>query len=224
MRVLTADKIIEVSTVVKDRAVYFNDILDSVKVEYDNFYEAPWEHGDGWEHEFVGCGYYDHPNASQGWNYVNRPVRDGGCGYIVLDDDWCEKNLYSGYSGCSKQVRAESIAASKRKMMGQLVNWYENGWEWYCVYSEYDGYTTAIGGVDSYEYAEELREEIALEIAAQMESDGYIVEDKPKLGQPSKVDQYRDNKGYREKFYNPGNRSGCAKHGKRYYRHIQEKS
>ena len=192
-RFFVGDRVITVETSVKDepRIVDWDDIEGSLEGD-DWSGETPWEHCDGWEHEFEGTGYWDHADAADSYTYVNRRVRDGGCGYIVIDDS----QLYDGPSGCSKQVRFEAIAQSRRKATEQLVKWYCDGWHVYCAVAKYGDYTDSLGGIydDAYgEYASEYVDECRNNVADQLEDDGYTVENRPDPPKPyNRVDAFKD--------------------------------
>lgn len=159
-----------------DRIVDYDDILESVSVEYDEWFnEAPWEHCDGFEHEYEDIGYYNHDGITNsrgcGWSNRERFI-------ITISDKQLEEwGTYDYYraNGCSKQVAREIVAQVKRNTLDQLVKWYSNGWEWYTVHGDYLGYQASVGGVDSYEYAETLRYEIADEIGDEMLKDDYVI-------------------------------------------------
>lgn len=157
--------------------VDYDDIKVTIKND-DWMQIAPWEDQCGYEHDTVGIRHYFHPGSFKGYNYVNRPVRDGGCLFIELDNKAIELCL-PDFNGCSKQVKAEKIATIKRELTERLVDWYVNGWEWFQVCAECDDYYASLCGVDSYKYAEEVGEELRMEVAKDMESDGYIVENMP---------------------------------------------
>lgn len=201
MMILTSDKIIKVETIVteSDRVVDFQDILDSVSVNYDEYMDdAPWDNCDGWEHSVRSID-HDGERASRGCYHRDRHNN----GIIEIDDSTITDCWgHNGYPGCSKQVRAELIAQVKRNALDQLVKWYEEGWSYYSVQGEYDGYEASIHGIDDYGYADsEVREDIASEIAYQMESDGYIIENLPLRKEYIAVDNYRQRKEWLNKSY-----------------------
>jgi len=76
-------------------------------------------------------------------------------------------------------VWRERVARVKRDAIDQLVKWYSDGWEWWLAVAEYQEYMHCLGGIDDADYAEEVALECAFEVAAEMESDGYIVTNKP---------------------------------------------
>jgi len=200
-RILTADKIVTVTTTVRteNRVVDFSEIKTSVSVD-DWMTEAPWEHCDGWEHEAEQHGsksdfaLYDTIGGNiselQGFGYS---VNNREYFLITIDDDTVANRWgCNGYPGASKQVVRESIAEAKRAAIKQLVEWYENGWEWYNADAEYGEFQDSLGGIDSYDYAQECADECARNVAHEMEQAGYVVENIPPAKQYSRVEMMRD--------------------------------
>lgn len=206
-RIVTENKIVTVETTVTevDRVVAFEDILESVCVSVDDWHnETPWDSCDGWEHDVRDATYDDHDDIKHSRGHAG-PNRYNRCSRIItIDDDTITKKWgIDGYSGCSKQVRAELIASAKRVALDQLVKWYSYGWEWYQVCGDHEGYTASLCGIDCPDYAETVRSEIAEEIAGQMEDDDYIVTGKPvhSNGCMTPAGLYRVNREYRQKSY-----------------------
>lgn len=194
-RILTADKIVTVSTTttVENRAVNYDDIECSVEID-DFMSEAPWEHCDGWEHEADWLRYpTDEQRNMQGFGYS-----DSNRKYFLLsiDDDTVSKRWgCNGYPGASKQVVKEAIAAVKKQAMAQLVKWYSDGWEWYTACAEFNDkeYVNYLGGIDDDDYARECAEgDCRSEVVHEMERDGYIVTNQPPRKEYSAVDSMRD--------------------------------
>ena len=166
------------------------------RVEPDEYFsDAPWDNCCGFEHEVHGLNYYSHPNSSQHYSYVNRSAYEGGCLFIVIDDSTVE-GWNTGPSGCSKQVRFESIARAKRDATERLVKWYENGWTVWTVSATYKDYADYLGGIyddDSGSYAEDCVLDRRLDVAEPMKSDGYIIENEPDPpNEWSQIDAFRD--------------------------------
>lgn len=165
------DELITTTTTVDAQPLHvlWADIRDSVRVEYDEWHEAPWDWCDGFDHEMETID-DDGQREARGY-YKNQR--------IIIEPD---KNLYDWHRarGASKQVGAEMVAADRQRRLDQLTTWYTDGWEWWQVVGEFRGYSASVGGVDSYEYANHLIDEMAEEIAAQMTADGYQVTDRPK--------------------------------------------
>lgn len=182
------------STVENDRYVDWNDIKGHIEGDDCNG-EAPWENCDGWEHEVENPSNWDHDDRTDSYTYYNRGRFNGGDGYVIVDDSDVIKWGCTGPSGCSKQVRFETIAAAKRKATEQLVKWYEDGWHCYAAIASYGDYSASVGGIydDVYGYyAHECAEEMRHEVAYQMERDGYIIKGEPTPVKYSRVDAMRD--------------------------------
>jgi len=83
--------------------------------------------------------------------------------------------------GLSKQRAAEMAAEQNRRTAELVTRWRRDGWEVVTVSCELYEYTASVSGV--YEpdaaYLDELRADMAREVAAQMEEDGYLIEGVP---------------------------------------------
>ena len=83
-----------------------------------------------------------------------------------------------------RQVAAETLARERRRAIAQLVEWYENGWQWYGVRCWLTilgvEYEASLWGIDDPEYAErDIKVEMAFDVAGQLEMAGFTVADKP---------------------------------------------
>ena len=178
-KIVTADKIVTVITKVENREIPWNDIVTSVTIESDDWdVTPPWDNCDGWEHDarpLTGYGEHDGITGSRG--YARTSWKEPNI--LVEIDDIIDKWGCPSYPGASKQVKAELIAQIKRDALDQLVKWYEDGWEYFLVAGEYKGASDSCGGIDSYEYAEEVAIEVAGNIADQLTNEGYIVTGRP---------------------------------------------
>jgi len=178
-----ADTMIAVES--RPATIAFDDLLAATKVVYDQYESmTPWEHCDGFEHTATPeRRFRDEADARamQGSVYcdghrerlvVELPAK---ADYGIFD--------YARRNGASRQVAAEMVAAERRRTLAQLVDWYGNGWEWYGVRCRFetlgDEYSDSLWGIDDAGYAETLKEEIALNVAAQLEEAGYTVTGKP---------------------------------------------
>jgi hypothetical protein len=145
---------------------------------------TPWEQCDGFEHiatperRFRGEA---NARGMQGSVYC-----DGHRERLVIELPQEEDYgiyQYMRERGASRQVARETVAAERRRTLAQLVKWYDSGWEWYGVRCRFealgDEYDDSLWGIDDAEYAETLKEEIALNVAAQLEEAGYSVTGKP---------------------------------------------
>ena len=167
------DRMITVTTKDESRVVQWDDIEGSVESD-DCYGECPWDDCDGWEHEFEREHWNDHDDKLYSRGRVNRNWRDGGSGYIVIDDDTIRDKW---------GVSEDRIAEVKRDAIDQLVKWYENGWCYVVACARYDDYSDYLGGIltddGCNDHAEECVEQCRHEVAAQLERDGYIVEGRP---------------------------------------------
>ena len=81
-----------------------------------------------------------------------------------------------GNGQVSRQVAYERAEAIRRKAIDKLVEWYTDGWQYYGVVCEYLHYDESVWGIDDEEYAErECFDEMARQVARQMEKDGFTV-------------------------------------------------
>jgi hypothetical protein len=82
---------------------------------------------------------------------------------------------YLRAAGASKQVAREAVAAERRRTLAQLAKWVK------CEFEALgDEYAASVWGIDDEDYAErEVKEEIAYEVAHQLEAAGYNVTGKP---------------------------------------------
>lgn len=154
------------------KIVDFEDIARNV--EYEDYYEAPWDAWDGWEHSVDWNPEYDDARGYAWCTWKRKYCR------ITIDDSTViDKWGFTQRHGEAKQVWLERVARVKRDKIDQLVEWYQNGWEWYVAVAEWNDYSDCVGAIYSEDYAEETALECALVVASQMERDGYIVTNKP---------------------------------------------
>lgn len=169
--------------------IAFDDLLAATEVVYDEYESmTPWQHCDGFEHTATPeRRFRDEADARemQGSVYC-----DGHRERLVMELPEGEDYgiyQYMRERGASKQVAREAVAAERRRTLAQLVKWYGDGWEWYGVRCRFDAlgdeYNDSLWGIDDPEYAETLKEEIALNVAAQLEEAGYTVTGKPESRQ-----------------------------------------
>ena len=165
--------------------VTFEEILEATEVVADQYESmTPWEHCDGFEHTTTPeRRYRDEADARemQGSVYC-----DGHRDRLVIELPETEDYgiyQYMRERGASKQVAREAVAAQRRRTLAQLVKWYGDGWEWFGVRCRFpvlgEEYEDSLWGIDDAEYAETLKEEIALNVVAQLEEAGFTVTDKP---------------------------------------------
>ena len=185
-----------IATVVTEESaiVDWDDIVG--RGESDDWsHGAPWEDCDGWEHEIERLGWRDHEGRTDSRGYVAYGYHKGSV-ITIDDDDIVNRWGCTGPSGCSKQVRAEAIAAAKRKALDQLVTWYNDGWYVSIAIAEYGDYQDCVGGIWDEpwgDYTEKCIEECRHNVADQLEDDGYTVEGRPEVtNHYNPVDRFRE--------------------------------
>ncbi len=152
MRTYTRENEIVVRVDVKTfpAIVDFCELLDSVEVRPDEWADPPWETCDGLDH-----------------------TRDNG--EIVIPWDESLERYYR-QRGASKQVAKQLTARSMAKRRAYLASVYAHGYEVWGVSCDFRGFHDSIWGVDDYTYARgELSEEIALNVASEMQAAGFDV-------------------------------------------------
>jgi hypothetical protein len=165
--------------------IAFDDLLAATRVidDTDNG-EAPWENWDGWEHTAKPPHAFDHADVREMQGYACTWGR--GERYVITlpagDTDGVYR--YARERGASRQVAAEALAAARRQTIAQLVEWYEDGWQWFGVRCRFtmlgDEFEASLWGIDDAEYAErDIKVEMALDVAGQLEKAGYTVTGKP---------------------------------------------
>jgi hypothetical protein len=185
------DTMIAVAT--RPAVIAFQDILERVEVVRDKHNsDTPWDHCDGYEHTATPIRRLDSSRNApemQGWCHADgdRVVIE-----IPRDEDWGIYK-YMRERGASRQVAREGVAAEKRRTIRQLVRWYEDGWEWFGVRCRFDAledrYEDSVWGIDDEDYAQTLTEEVAWNVATQLEKAGYTVTGKPEPTGPTATDR-----------------------------------
>jgi hypothetical protein len=176
----TEDEVITTTTKKerRPRRIDFSEILEASQVVVDEDHqETPWDSCVGYDHDTTRRGLDSHDEDRRGFCYADR-----GAVLITLDTDREDREYHQRLrrEGCSRQVAAELVAMDRRARLDQLVKWYSHGWEWWGVRCDFAGESGSLWGIDSCEYArEEVRQEIALEVAAMLEDRGYLIENKP---------------------------------------------
>ena len=140
---------------------------------------APWETADGWNHRAYRTEFMATERKNQrGYCYSTYK-----CAHVVLEfteNAGLPDYEYFHSRGASKQVAREMEARALARNLDTLRDWHENGWSWWGVVCEFERYHESCWGIDDDNYAAgEVTTEIALEIAAQMESAGHVIRHKP---------------------------------------------
>lgn len=173
------DTMIETSIEIETRpaVVDYRDILEACEVVSDDLHGAPWEECDGWDHTTERARYIDDGDVTERRGYA-RVDRESVV--ITLTDDLADDYRYYRDRGMSKQSASEMVALARRKRLDIIVGWHENGYEWYGVKGEYLDREASVWGIDDYDYArDDVRHDIAGEIADELEDDGYTITHRP---------------------------------------------
>jgi len=172
--------------------IAFDDLLAATEVVNDEYESmTPWEQCDGFEHTATPeCRFRDEADARemQGSVYC-----DGHRERLVIElpkDEDYGIYQYMRERGASRQVAREAVAAERRRTLARLVEWYADGWEWFGVKCDFEvlgeRFDASLWGIDDPDYAErEVKEEMALDVAHQLEKAGYTV-----TGKPDRQDAY----------------------------------
>ena len=221
-RVETDSSVVTIETIVTERSKFvdYADIRAAVTIEPDDWPDAPWESGDGWDHSADKFDDWSHEGLRESTGYASRSWRDRPV-VITLSDDLDAEYRFYRLNGQSKQVAFERVAQIRRERIEQLVRWYSNGWEVWTVCGEYDGYEGdgSLSGIydDDGDYVEECAHDLAGSIADEMEDDGYVVTDRPNHPNPN-------NQHNRQHWLSGMNvATGRTEINRRYRRHIQDK-
>lgn len=181
----TDDSILVINTVEYERDINYADILAACEIVPDEcMSDAPWDWCDGWKHHLTNAHNEADDCAMQG--YVTGRRR----GQHILVCDEPIDNLYCAPSGASRQVIAEGKACALRRFIAQLVDWYDNGWEWFGVRFnaaavELDDIDlgqciTSLWGIDDYNFADsDCRHDVANEVCHSLEELGFTIVNRP---------------------------------------------
>ena len=171
----------------RPRKISFKTLCKDPTIEPDDMMGPVWQEHDGWEHELEDDRYFEGPEDA--FPCRRGYVRDHQKVIIVTDESFCgdsEKSRFNYFhrQGASKQVARELVAQQNQDYIDYLVKCYNEGCEWWWVRLEVevDGntYEESCGGIDDYEYARtEMVEELAGNIAYQLEKEGYIITQQP---------------------------------------------
>ena len=176
------DKVARVVTTEHPRIVTWEQLLKSCKVEADPYADPPWEMGTVEDHTVESIGRLDRDDS-------RREAHDTYCDdrgtwqRVVLKGDGLSTPGWWRERGLSKQRAAEMAAEQNRQTAELVTRWRRDGWEVVTVSCSLYEYQDSVGGVydpDS-AYLDELRADMAREVASQMEADGYLIEGMPAI-------------------------------------------
>jgi len=193
----------------------YDDILEKTTLEPDFDMCPPWEDADGWEHELV-----DDPSEGNATGSVNvRGYHSAKLVRLTKPDSWGNYE-YHRARGASKQVAAELTAFIQHEAVKQIAKWHNYGYEYYYVACEFkttDGkaktWRESVGGIlePDRKYADEVRNEIAGQVADRLEEAGYTVINRPEeeSKESNAVQTYRRRDGVNSQNW-PGEEYGRA--------------
>jgi len=187
------DRVIEVEIKSFKAVIAFDDLLTATTWEYDNDSEPPWNNDGYYSHELVRltddhpC-YTDIKNAKTcvHINWHNRYLVE-----LKGDAAKIEQENYEYYrkAGYAKQPAREKAAEDRAKIIKTIAGWHDGSEPWvsYSVSCDFGSYESSLHGIDlggdnpdRDPYIQECRYEQALEVASEMEKDGFEVTNTPK--------------------------------------------
>jgi hypothetical protein len=165
------DSIVTITIERTSAIVEFKNILASVDIKPDEDYD-PLD-GDTYAHDLVAVPDYVSFNWRKAQAFVNTGVK---WNRIVLKDDPLDPGS-CGAPGMSKQVRYEFAARVKARLLEAIRLIYAGDFDAYGVVCDFRGFHASLWGIeDDWAYANtEVRQEIAEEVAHDMEKAGYTV-------------------------------------------------
>lgn len=210
------DEVVRTVETYHPRTVTWEQLLKGCKVEEDRYADLPWENGTVEDHtvEPVDSCAQLRMELGGAWPRDRRPThphnvyRDdrGRWQRVVLKGDGLSTPDWWRERGLSKQRAAECAAAQNRQTAELVTRWRRDGWEGVTVSCSLYEYSDGVSGVydpDS-AYLDELREEMAREVAAKMEEDGYLIE-----GMPPRIDQAAQRLANQREAYHRNLWLGC---------------
>ncbi len=164
---------------VESAIIDFADILDAVRIQPDNDAGAPWDDTDCWPHAVENVS-----DEYEGDYFTQRGRRKR----ILVNPDnygWFE---YLRERGASKQVAREYEARQIKAVKEQLFVWHNQGYEVWGILCEFKGALSACWGYIG-DVEQEDKEEIADEVARELEGEGYTI-----INRPDRKKAYRENR------------------------------
>jgi hypothetical protein len=182
----------------------YEDILKTVQAEPEGEARTPWEDCDGWNHTILSrsCKLTwmrsrevsvqeadEHCKLEEMRGYCWSQSAEKYIAIIVTDDELRSWGNYDAYhaAGASKQVAREMAQNTRQDAIDQLVKWYSEGWSFWFVEGEFFDRCDSTGGVqdddgEDGEYLQEVKAEIAGNIARQLEQQGHKIANRPDRG------------------------------------------
>ena len=175
MKHLDGGTMVTVTVETEEAEIDFEDILEATELVPDDRSEAPWEDADGFEHEVIRD---VSDGAAAGYFYGDRHCRHSGPRLVVVEKDRWGNREYLESKGASKQVAFEMARLEERRTAEMIAGWYSSGWEVWGITCDFRGGHDSCWGyyVDSGDpYLEEERISIAMNVAHDLEKEGYEV-------------------------------------------------
>lgn len=178
-RVVTFGQICAAATVTPDECVFWGDTTSDEYLGHETVQAT--------NDAFFGR-YSDVYLTSPQFRAMRAHLDGDAHGYrddiIKLDGEGFERQVYNDLraNGASKMVATEAVAALKQSRLEAVKKAYKDYLTDYCIDIEFGPYTASVNGYSSYDYeCEEGVIELAFDVAAQLEADGFIVLGKPHM-------------------------------------------
>ncbi len=159
--------------------VEFQNILDAAEITRDDD-ANPFEDDEFYGHELKDG------NSAQ--SDARARIFTGREGYRLIAPCDPDAGNFACYrkAGASKQVAREMVAVQTARQIDAIKKVYEDGPDYWFISIDFKGEHQSLGAIDGEEYARgECLEEVALEVVAQLESEGYTVNGVPLKLYPS---------------------------------------
>lgn len=175
--------------------IQFEDIAQAVTFERDDEQPNPRDFSDGYDHENQEAPDFPDIDDARGYYYGDRHSQHSG-NRLVTIENFNEWGIYQHRhkQGAAKQVARQIEAAEVARTIEHIVDWYEDRFYYLCAFVEFKGKTASLSGIDAHEgdsYTDEVRRELAQEIAHELTAEGYTIEGTPGITQEEKRQKTR---------------------------------
>lgn len=170
------DTMVLVTVETRPAVIDYADIREAVKVEPDECTtEPPWEHCDGLEHTLRDL------NNDEEINSAACVYVDGRRQIIDISTDHGIYEFLRNH-GASRQTAREAVARDRQQSIEFLKKCYRDVWEWWRVSCRFLDVSAGLHGVDDYDYGNtDCADDIALEVARELQAKGYTVAGLPTI-------------------------------------------
>jgi hypothetical protein len=181
--------VVETTVTTRTAKIDFQDILDACEIDEEDDMGPPWEEHDGWEHDLIR-NVDERSPWSENWDEVKKSeavfYNDRAWNMIVVPRTTLEEWQGKWVPGReTRQQYEDRLTRIRREAVEQLKTWYTDGYHWYWVHVTFMGHDESLGGIQTKDdspddpYLDEVKEELAGEIASALEEDGYEVINRP---------------------------------------------